>query len=896
MVEKQKSGLAANQTEQDVKNNYVDEDGILWKKIRCFFCQAHCPLYVGTNQDGIITEIKALNQQAEVCERKGEKGEKFIRTHYHPKRINHVMKRVGRKGEDKWEEISYDQGLKEVAEKLQEIKDKYGPESLVVMEGTYRSDHLWARSRFTNLFGNPGNIIDPGMICWCWTYTLNMSMVGWPIEMTIPPSAPLANTQVFWGKRITEAGGPRGFMWNTMKSSVERPINPGKFITIDPQATVEACESDIYLPINPGTDLYMQLAWGNYIIQHELYDEDFLRYWSNAPFLLNKETGKLIRGCDVDEQGKHEDFVAINEETGKPEIWCSDKNRWYTDGTVAPVLSGDFVLKMADGSEVECRTAFDALAERLSEYTMSECARICGVRASRIIDAVKLYATNGPASIGWGIGGGEQAGYNATYTGVAKTILRILTGNIDNPGGESIGDPGIPDADGTKRFPVRDAELELADMLPQEAREKFLGNDTYKVLSWRGFDPIDKCYKKMWDIPRPQLHHVLVTPPLVWDAILEEKPYPIKAGIAWSSNPLAWAPNTKKVFEALKALELFVVVEYWKTPTAALADYIFPAADSLERPMATTNEDFMDFLQIGDRGSQPVADRRTDYDFFRGLGLLLGQEEYWPWETYEDVIAYRVARCGMTYEEACEKMIAGQSDLAFYKYANELPNGEVRGFATLSRKAEIFPSLLEDLGYDPLPYYREPIESPLSNPELAKKYPLRLTTGGRFVPMFHSEFRVPGYGMRSMWPYPTCQLNVTDARDLGIRDGDWVWIETERGRIRQKAKLEFSMKPGVVSIQPSWWYPELPAEEPWSQGVFESNANVLTNDSYDALDEMAGQWVTRGMLCRVYPCIDPADRADTEMPMEDYLEKNEHSFFNKEFECLSCAELKKLDE
>lgn len=96
-----------------------------------------------------------------LCNRLGEKGERAIKFHYHPKRINHPLKRVGERGEDKWEQISYDQAIKEIAEKLQALIDEYGPETLVASEGTYRSDHLWARSRFTNLLGNPGNVIDP---------------------------------------------------------------------------------------------------------------------------------------------------------------------------------------------------------------------------------------------------------------------------------------------------------------------------------------------------------------------------------------------------------------------------------------------------------------------------------------------------------------------------------------------------------------------------------------------------------------------------------------------------------------------------------------------------------------------------------------------------------------
>lgn len=869
-----------------VKNNSVDENGVKWKKIRCFFCNMNCALYAGV-KDGKIVELKPNESVGGIlCERMGPKGDKAIRFHYHPKRINHALKRVGTKGEDKWEEIPYDQALDEIAAKLQELKDQYGPETLLVSEGTYRSDHLWARSRFTNLFGNPGNIVDPGTICWCWTYTLNMSMVGWPVEQQCPPGAQYANTAVMWGNRSYENGTPEGGAWKLKSSILNRGDQNAQIITIDPACTEEAQKSEQWLQINPGTDLMLALSWCNYIIENVLYDADFLTYWSNAVFLLNKETRKLVRRSEIEADGKQEDFVVWNKASNSQVGWCSDENRYYTDDVVEPALQGEYELDGADGSKITCITVFDALKERMSEYTIERASEVTGIPERRIKKAVHTYATNGPAYIGWGVGGGDQHGPNATYMGETKTILRILTGNIDNPGGEYLGEPGAHDENGRATFPVRDSELELSEKVTPEQRAKFLGNDQFKMMSWKGFEPIDKCYRKMWDVPRPQLHQLLVTPPLAWKAILEEDPYPVKACIAWGSNPLAWAPNTKHVYEALKALELFVVVDYWKTPTAALADYILPAADSLERPMSTTTEDADDFIVIGDTGIKPEYDRHTDYEFFRGLGMRLGQEEYWPWKNLEELIAYRVERAGVTYEQAVEDTMVRPPELRFYKYGDKLPNGQIKGFATPSRKAEIYPSLMEDLGYDPLPFYRDLPESVLGNPEMAKEYPFQLTIGGRFVPMFHSEFRVPGGGTRSMWPWPMLQMHVTDGRNNGIRDGDWVWIETPRGRIRQRAKLGWDIKQGTVQAQPSWWYPELPSEEPWSQGVFESNGNVLTDDTIENLDEACGNWVTRGLLCKVYPCIDPSDRSDAEAPLSDFLDDNPDGYFQKQYKHL----------
>lgn len=296
-------------------------------------------------------------------------------------------------------------------------------------------------------------------------------------------------------------------------------------------------------------------------------------------------------------------------------------------------------------------------------------------------------------------------------------------------------------------------------------------------------------------------------------------------------------------------------------------------------------------MNFGDRASKPVGDRHTDFDFFRGLGVRLGQEEEWPWETYEDAIASRIERCPEIedYEDAVTKGAYFPMGTKFYKYKQILPNGQTRGFATISRRCEIWSTLFEDLDYSPLPSYREP-ESPIGNPEMAKEYPLRLSVGGRVATLYHSEFRVPGQGTRSMYPYPTVQMNAEDARELEIRDGDWVWIQTPRGRIRQVAKVGNDIVKGVVMAQPSWWYPELPAEEPWSQGVFMCGGNVLTDDAIETCDPATGNWCNRGLLCKVYPAIDPADRIDTYVTGDDFLRGD--SFFDKAYANLGCWEKK----
>ena len=120
------------------------------------------------------------------------------------------------------------------------------------------------------------------------------------------------------------------------------------------------------------------------------------------------------------------------------------------------------------------------------------------------------------------------------------------------------------------------------------------------------------------------------------------------------------------------------------------------------------------------------------------------------------------------------------------------------------------------------------------------------------MPMFHSEFRHFGVGAREKRPYPEADINVEDARELGIEEGDWVFIETKRGSIKQKARISNRIARKTVNAEASWWFPEMPGEDPSLHGAWESNANVLTIDDPDACDPLSGGWQNRALLCRIY--------------------------------------------
>ena len=137
----------------------------------------------------------------------------------------------------------------------------------------------------------------------------------------------------------------------------------------------------------------------------------------------------------------------------------------------------------------------------------------------------------------------------------------------------------------------------------------------------------------------------------------------------------------------------------------------------------------------------------------------------------------------------------------------------------------------------------------MSRPDIAKDYPLVLTTGTRINAFFVSEQRqVPS--LRKMQPEPVATLHPDTAAQYGIRQGEWMYIETLRGRIVQKARVTEKMRPGVVNCQMGWWMPEK-KDEPYF-GLYDVNANVLTTME-PPFDPAMGTYQLRGLLCRIGP-------------------------------------------
>jgi anaerobic selenocysteine-containing dehydrogenase len=409
-----------------------------------------------------------------------------------------------------------------------------------------------------------------------------------------------------------------------------------------------------------------------------------------------------------------------------------------------------------------------------------------------------------------------------------------ITGNLDIRGGNVF---TIPVSMGFE-------DLKLFDKLPSEQAEKKIGAD--KVL-----------WSKLSDT-WPTAHT-----PSLWDAILNDDPYPVRAMMVMAANPALVCANSNIVQNALKKLDFLVVADIFMTPTAELADIVLPACTFLEQTRAVTYDIHADHgwnstsrLCLSSKAVEPLGESWSDWKIICELGRKMGYGEYFPWKTREQAIDDELEPLGITCEDLKKhpegliitvppflytqkrgfwgEIIRGIMKLVVFRdYPYMYKKYEMQGFMTPSKKVEIYSEQLEKHGHDPLPAYREPAESPVSQPEMAKEYPLILIAGTKLEAYTHSMMRnIPG--LRKYAPENLVEIHPEAASKLKINTGYFVKVSSPRGHIQCKASITDIIDSRVVHLY---------------HGFNESNCNVLTDNK--AFDPITGSVGMKSLLCKV---------------------------------------------
>jgi len=448
----------------------------------------------------------------------------------------------------------------------------------------------------------------------------------------------------------------------------------------------------------------------------------------------------------------------------------------------------DFVEKYTVG--------FDKLAKHVQQYPPEKVAEIVDVPAEMIKKAARMYAISKPSAI---FQGNCLDNVDNGFQGCrAICALIALSGNLDMKGGSTL--------------------------MPFYIFSKWAKEDWEK----EGHPPprVEPAGKA----EGPFFYECVGQPNAIglYQGMLDEKPYPIKALLVDTGNPIITLGDTNYLKRGIDKLEFMAVHDIFMTETAELADIVLPAANFFEqdsiyqyvgRPM----------IVLLNKAIEPPENCWPSWKLWLELAKRMGLEEYFPWKDVQDFLSKAICpRLNMTLDDL------RNNPGGYYHTKRTWKKYETEGVATPSGKVEFYSERLAKLGYDPVPTYHEPAESPVTRPDLAKRYPLILITGTRFIEIGESmQLGVPT--LRAKVPEPLAEINTATAEKLGIASGDMIIIETIRGMTYMKAAVTKDIHPKVVSV-------------PYNFGGL-ANANNLT--SYRIYTPELGMPTYRGLLCRV---------------------------------------------
>jgi anaerobic selenocysteine-containing dehydrogenase len=731
-------------------------------------------------------------------------------------RLLHPLKRTHPKGERDpgWQRIGWDEALDLTATRLRELAARHGPESTafsIASPSTSASaDSLVWVERLMRAFGSPNELLSIELCGWG-RYGATVYTYGASVPGNYMPDLERAGCILFWGYNPSLARLAHAV---STTSALRRGA---RLIVVDPRRAGAANKADVWLRVRPGSDGALALGIAHVMIERGWYDRDFVLEWTNGPLLVRSDDGRLVTEGDASGANGSRRYLAWDESRGRA-VRYDPATGEYEARAADLALFGEFPVE-TDRGTVLCRPAFDLTAALCRTYPPERVEAICGVPRADVEAAARtLWEARPVAYYAWS---GVEMQSNATQTARAIAQLYALTGSLDAPGGNVLF-PSVPTAN------VGGEELPSADRrgLTLGLAERPLGPSRW------GFVTSEELYR----------------------GILESRPYPVRGLVGFGANLLLAHADGRRGREALAALDFYVHADLFMTPTAELADVVLPVASAFEREGLKVgfevSADAQSLVQLRPRVVEPRGEARSDTEIVFDLACRLGLGAHFWDGDINAAYRHQLAPSGISLDALRENPGGVRVPLRtrHRKFA-ERTDGLAKGFATPTRKIELYSETLLEGGYPPLPEYEEPLVGPSSRPDLVERFPLVLTCAKHTLFCESQHRSLPSLRRRAL--DPEVELHPAAARERGIGAGDWVRIETPRGSVRARARLNETLAENVVCGQHGWWQscPELgaPGYDPF--GPEGANFNLLIGS--DATDPVSGSVPHRAYLCQV---------------------------------------------
>lgn len=542
---------------------------------------------------------------------------------------------------------------------------------------------------------------------------------------------------------------------------------------------------------------------------------EYIMVWGNNPLIANSDG--FYGHWMVDSMKRGSKLIVVDPRLTwlayKAEYWL--QIRPGTDAALAMGMLNVIINEDLYNHEFveDWCYGFDELADAVKDYTPAKTAEITWVPEEKIVDAARAWAHAKSGLIQWGLA--VDTTKESLPAAQAIGALWQIMGFCEKPGCMIVPPEILAYSGGFG-----------GELVTEEMNKHRIGLDKYSLLSM-GFQ--------------------VASSDEVIKTLETEEPYKLHGAWFQTTNFLTCtSPDPERSLRAWRTLDFIVFVDIFMTPSAmALADVFLPACTYPER----------DGIRVGDgaqRGETinkviEAPGPKSDMEINLELGRRFNPEA-WPWETVEEMFTSVLDCTGYSFSEL-QEVAPAYIPFEYERHKKGLLRADGKpGFNTTTGRLELWSVFYEVAGLSPVPYFEEPTESPVSTPELYERYPFVLTTGARNWFMFHSEHRqVPHLRAQRQWPI--VEMNPKAAEKLGLKDGEWVWLENSRGRCKRVLKLTEMIDERVLMSDHAWWFPEGERKD-YFDTMLDLNVNKLLNSYLPGKSGFGANY--KSMLCRVY--------------------------------------------
>jgi DMSO reductase family type II enzyme molybdopterin subunit len=792
-----------------------------------------------------------------------QKGGCYSALMYSPARLKYPLKRIGERGGGRWQRISWDEALTEIADAIIDTCLINGPESVIYEGGSTNVDFgpdTAGEMRFFNLLGattldsNGAGVGDVPMGA---VQTWGMGFVDGTADDWMHADCLLVWCMNPTSTRIPEAH----FLW-------EARYHGTRVIVLTPDYNPTAIHADLWLNPIVGTDAALALAMAGIIVRKRLFDASYVKEQTDLPFLVRADTGRFLRGHDLREGGRDDVFYFWNAATDRLMRAPGTQGDWsfrtLSLGDVDPALEGTFEVTLYDGRTVAVRPVFELLRERLAAYTPEWAESVSGVNAAAIGQLARDVAGARTAMILASYGACKH--YHSDLLHRTLILLLALTGNQGKRGAglrvaawwSMSGFEGQAGAYEPPfyvralvhlyRPPTRTVETYLTKLM----RQRYLLTPTLLWLYVHG------GLKEASPDSEPYVSEAIGRG---WMPVFPRPGHDPQVFVCTGGNPLRRWPAPHIVEKHLwPKLKLIVSINFRLSTTVLKSDIVLPAAGYYERRGVKYTQSYLPYVVVGDKAVEPLGEAKSEWEIFgrlarrvqeraierevdpyldplgaahdlRTLYQLWSGDGGFPVEEEEQALDHILADSaptkGISWTEAAKRGAIPIKAIGRYNPVNGVcsefvPGKTVTPSQWFVQRKEPWPTLTGRQQFyldhpwflaaaEALPCYRDP-------PAIGGDYPLRLT-GGHTRWSIHAIWRDEKHMLQLQRGEPVIYMNVGDAEARGIGDHDVVRVYNDTGRFRVRAKLSSAVKPGQVIAYHAW--------EPYQFADWQSSQNPI---------------------------------------------------------------------